>query len=570
MSILTSDHNVYFEGTGLFEETIDLNGPYRPPQVTEVTVDLALATNSGYYTYYLLEAPDGQQQVVCTSCSGGNSTHTVTFSPTHIEGDWQLYGRKGSTILSGFALNSWALTFNGTAHHESVLYPRFYPSVSYTLADTITIRPMSYSIGSNNLYPVATGMNTTGKTAVISATDQAFDAPLAIRNMPRYAPYVITDNGNVLKLGTADDQGRIEIPHGGLGANIAGPIEFEYWPNSLTYAGNHHAAGKGILFDTYHDRVISFPWDPADPLLYVAKAYVRMSIPVDDMSLGGIRLYNDAGQYVSYPYLTGTYNAGDEVYVPIFPATTEIHLQINSDWVQSYVKDVQQNTRALVFGGTGSIEGVELTETATIFATKPGEVVALISATASGSSTMYFRADYSGGSRAYNPVTLAQQQNVDYFGAGGAASACANWINYAGSPNIQRLHATVSEIFNNATSGGVVSVSAYHNGVLVDTVSSIVVDTDSRSYTRPSCRLLDPSDLRPDAQIIPRGGPNPWAFSLSQTVEFDGEAFNNNIRITNVEAGDQRPDPLLFFKPARPTFQARFHQVVCSASHSSL
>ena len=135
MSILTSDHNVYFEGTGLFEETIDLNGPYRPPQVTEVTVDLALATNSGYYTYYLLEAPDGQQQVVCTSCSGGNSTHTVTFSPTHIEGDWQLYGRKGSTILSGFALNSWALTFNGTAHHESVLYPRFYPSVSYTLAD---------------------------------------------------------------------------------------------------------------------------------------------------------------------------------------------------------------------------------------------------------------------------------------------------------------------------------------------------------------------------------------------------------------------------------------------------
>ena len=56
-------------------------------------------------------------------------------------------------------------------------------------------------------------------------------------------------------------------------------------------------------------------------------------------------------------------------------------MKINGDWVQSYIKDVQQNTRALVFGGTGSIEGVELSETATIFATKPGEVVALVSVT---------------------------------------------------------------------------------------------------------------------------------------------------------------------------------------------
>ena len=33
---------------------------------------------------------------------------------------------------------------------------------------------------------------------------------------------------------------------------------------------------------------------------------------------------------------------------------------------------------------------------------------------------------------------------------------------------------------------------------------------------------------------------------------------------------DRRSDPLLFFKPAHPTFQARFRQAACSASHNSL
>ena len=35
-------------------------------------------------------------------------------------------------------------------------------------------------------------------------------------------------------------------------------------------------------------------------------------------------------------------------------------------------------------------------------------------------------------------------------------------------------------------------------------------------------------------------------------------------------ARDMRSDPLLFFKPAHPTFQARFRQAACSASHSNL
>ena len=32
----------------------------------------------------------------------------------------------------------------------------------------------------------------------------------------------------------------------------------------------------------------------------------------------------------------------------------------------------------------------------------------------------------------------------------------------------------------------------------------------------------------------------------------------------------KRPDPLLFFKPAHPAFQASFRQAACSANHNSL
>ena len=105
------------------------------------------------------------------------------------------------------------------------------------------------------------------------------------------------------------------------------------------------------------------------------------------------------GQAARYPYLAGTYGAGDEIYVPIFPSAREIHLQINGDWIQSYIKDVQQNSQARVFGevyatgiGLGDLAyyNAEATATATMFATQAGDAIAVISATSSGSGRPLF------------------------------------------------------------------------------------------------------------------------------------------------------------------------------------
>ena len=539
VTLNVSDHDVHFESMGLFEETVDLQR--RSPLVTEVIVDLGV---TGTYGSVMLESPDGQQQLLCGSICGSRK-YVLTFDETDYRGDWKLYGKP--TIYPHIytpvmRLMDWQLTIGSIEHPERTFSPSFTPPsfTSWTEADTVTmpdIGPLTQYRGDLYLMVIGVNMN---ETVMLRATDYVNPSLLSISNLPSYVPYEITHGDYILKNGMTDTSGRIEIQHSEVAIELAEPIIFKYWPNSLTYVGNHHAAGKSILFDTYHDRVVSFPWDPSDPLLYIAKAYVRMTIPVDDMSLDEIRLYNDAGQHVSYSYLTGTYNAGDEVYVPIFLGATEIHLQINGDWVQSYVKDVQQNTRALVFGGTGNIEGVELAETATIFATKPGEVVALISATATGSSTMYFSADYSNSyvGRHSTPSIYASWNGIDYIGVSNAEHLCDIWRNYASSSNVRNLHETTSRVFNEATSGGVMVVSTYRNGVLVGNTSSTVADRDVWSFNAPdSCRIIGPPYTEPGEEFL--SGDNPWQIRLRQTVDFDGEAFTNHVRVSGVEAGDQ-------------------------------
>ena len=538
VTLNSGDHDVHFEGIGLFEEIVDLQKT--GTTTTEVVVTLDASSASSRYSTYGLETPDGQQHQLCTAqyCRGGG-TYTITVNSTEIAGDWKLYGSRYYSIFGSTILYGWSLQF-GSVTYETTFDPaRYAPSMSSTIIDTITPNAVPHKRYAGDMYLMAIDVKPT-ETVMLRLTDYTSPSFLSISNLPAYAPYEITYGDYILQDGMTDRSGRIDIGYEDVAFELTEPITFTYWPNSLTYVGNHHANGKSILFDTYNDRVISFPWDPADLLLYVAKAYVRMTIPVDDMSFDEIRLYNKAGQHVSYSYLTGTYNAGDEVYIPIFLGSSEIHLKINGDWVRSYIKDVQQNTRALVFGGTGSIEGVELSETATIFATKPGEVLAVVSATASGSGSMYFNADYSSRYRYDQPYSLSIWSGL-YAAAGDrhASGLCQTWENYITRPSITHMHETVSAAFNNATSGGVIAVSAYINGVLAENATSTAsADRSVSSGARYECHWIDPDPHDPNDQL-PVTNYNPWEISLRQSANFEDELFVDNVRVSGIEAGDQ-------------------------------
>ena len=559
VTLRTGEHDIHFEGTGLFEETVD---PRRTTTTaTKVTVDMEITSGSGRYAYFMLEAPDGQQQALCNFvCRGG--TYMATFEPTGIAGDWKLHGKRTS-LFGSVTLRSWTLTIGVTEYPERTLSPAYYPpSTSYTLADTITAGTGPHTQYRGDVYLVATGMNAPGEVVMVRATDHVNHSQLIIDNLPPYAPYMITDGGNILKMGMADSRGTIDIQYGEITAVLTGPVVFEYWPDSLTYAGSAHADGEGILFDPYNNAVVGFPWDPDDPLLYVSRAYVKMTIPVDGTSLDGVRLAGQDGRHVRYPYLVGVYGAGDEIFVPVFPGAREIHLRINGDWVQSYIKDVQQNSQARVFGGVRGyafFQNAQATATATMFATQHGDAIALISATSSGSATHYLRTNYGHGAGVTDGSDRWTNARVlCYVNDHGSANyhcnrrptltnTCSDWGRYINgkAAEVEQYHAAVGAAIMAAASGGGISVSVYHNGKLVQAVSGSDADSAASSAVTGSfgnehpdshCRVIQTS-VHGNFGRVESGAP--WRSSHEVSTEFTDATFTRPVVLEGVEPGDQ-------------------------------
>lgn len=603
VTLNTGDHDVHFDGAGLFEETVDLRRT--TTTATEVIVDVEM-TPTSTFGYLMLEAPDGQQQELCNGWCGSTLSNdlelgpgykrgsfVVYFNSTDIAGDWKLYGKDYNYPRYPVVLQNWTLKFGVGGGTESVFDPphSLRPSsyTTYTHVDTITMPYGPQDRYHGDLYMMATGMNNTGETVLIRATDQTSHSQLIIRNLPPYAPYMITDDGDVVQIGMADYRGTVDIPYGEITAVLTGPIVLEYWPDSTTYAGNAHANGRGILFDPYNDAVVEFPWKSDDPLLYVARAYVKLTVPVDDTEFGGARLVNEHGQAARYPYLAGTYGAGDEIYVPIFPGAREIHLQINGDWIQSYIKDVQQNSQARVFGevystgiGLGDLAyyNAEATATATMFATQAGDAIAVISATSSGSADHTLRTSYGHGSTDINGVerwSNADSMCYSLYHYGHREcnryptmnALCRDWGPYitGKAAEIAEFHSAVGRAVASAASGGGVTVSVYHNGDLVQVVSG----SDAASYTSSAVEGSFGNE-HPDDHCRTIIVNNPWAnfesgapWRSEHTIstEFRDATFTKPVVVSGVEPGDQIdfvinagnrlggiPDPLPHWSPS--------------------
>ena len=213
-------------------------------------------------------------------------------------------------------------------------------------------------------------------------------------------------------------------------------------------------------------------------------------------------------------------------------------MKINGDWVQSYVKDVQQNTRARVLGGPGSISGVDLSETATIFRHEAGRRVGVRYCNRDWFQPHVFFCDYSSNSqdRYDSAIAYAIYRHLPYSTQSDASSVCSAWRGYVYSASISNLRTTIAEAFNNATSGGAISVSAYRNGVLVANSSSIVSDEDvGRSYSGDICFVV----TYRDGTVRPHSTSNPWRIGYSLNLDFDNEQFQKYVRVSGLEAGDQ-------------------------------
>ena len=463
LTLNTSDHDVHFTGTGLFEETVDARPLTYTPTTVMFTARIShTGGNNGVFANLSLEIPDGQtidlarHSFLYSGIPSRTITETIEFHDIQINGDWTLHASSSYCRLDRpFSLGTWTLTINGVDFTGSG--GRINCATTRTITASNIPNSAPTTLYNNDLYLMATGMTSDDNIVRIRGTDVVDPAQLIIRNMDPYTPYQITDNGAPIKIGMASRSGVIEIPRGEVDISMLnGPIVLTYWPDATTYDGYAHTSNEGIMFDPYNDEVVEFPWETNDPLLYVAKAYVKMTFPVDGTKLDGARISGDRGS-VTYAYARGTYDAGDEVFIPIFPGARTIHLQINGEWVQSYIKDVQQNSAAVTFD---SNRGDRTTASATMFATKPGVAIALVSADLGTSSSAYL-------------IT-----NVVDPGDGRRGSAtyseCSTWPAYVSSKtsDLWQYKAAVTRSLGSAGGGSAtLFVEVYHNGEYVQTVN---------------------------------------------------------------------------------------------------
>lgn len=564
LTLNSGDHDVHLEGTGLFEETLDARPVTYTPTTVTFTGTLSRSGGSSSFANLSLESPSGERMGLAGSLflwdrePSRTVTRTMEFRDAMVNGVWTVHASASFCSVSQYHLGSWKITIDGDDFGGSGGTIRC--ATERTTAVSGIVDPPPVTLYDNDMYLVAVGMSSPDEVVMVRATDQAFGLPLVINGLPPYAPYRITDDGTLIKSGMADRHGTAEFRRDGDSA-MTGPFVFEYWPDALTYEGRAHANGNGILFDPYNDEVIEFPWRQDDPMIYVSRAYVKMTVPVGDTHIDGARLADADGRYVDYAYLHGRYDAGDEVYVPVFPGAREIYLRINDEWVQSYIKDVQQNSQARVFGNihaTHVLQNTQATASATMFATQPGDAIALISVTATGSAAHYLSTDYGHyGSTAGAPsdrwrnadALCRSQYDSDPCIRSAAVQrlTCARWADYVSdnADNLSEFHAAVRGALGLSGSGGGVSVSVFHNGEPVKTVR------DSGSEGRSSVSGVDGGfghDVHDDGYCFVRERPGvlpqmssgtPWESDHRVETEFVGATFARPVVVSGVEPGDQ-------------------------------
>ncbi len=565
VTLRTSDHDVHFTGTGFFEETIDLQ---RTTTVaTEVTVTMRLSTSTTSYGYYMLEAPNGQQVTICSFVCRGEITRTLTFDDAPINGEWKVYGKR-TISRPGPPLYGWSLTIGTVDFPERVMNPTVVlrSHTTHTLVNTITVPdtgPQTAYRG--DLYLMVTGMNATDSTARILASNHDIEGQMVIHGLPPNSPYNVADRRNVLFTGMADRNGDVAVPKNIINPlSLAGPVTFTYWPEAVIYSGNAHARDMGMLFDPYNDKAVEFPWEQDDPLLYVARAYVKLTVPVDGTSIDGVRLVGPLGQ-VDYPYLEGTYDSGDEVYAPVFPGAREIHLQINGEWVQSYIKDVQQNSQARLINSAAGFGfgNAAITSTATMFATQEGSAIAIVSVTGSGSANQTFITNYAHPSgddpviedpprrwaNARQYCNANDSNNISHYCSRypGQNAVCRFWSSYA--PTVQNGYkaGVLNALRYASNSGAAISVQTYLNGELVPAQQGLEYESGLGLTTSYGGEFGDDGNPRYCAGVnrnthdghASLRSSSLWGGHHWVSSEFDRATFTGPIVVNGVVPGDQ-------------------------------
>ena len=224
----------------------------------------------------------------------------------------------------------------------------------------------------------------------------AGDGPaLSVSGAPPETGYRVERGGATLASGLSSASGEISVPAFGGGA-LPGAGGTLHLYGSPTYVRSGERASGTVVFDPLNGEVVELD-DGHRDRLYVAHAYAKVpatgGADVSGVSLDGT---------VRLPYLSGRYEDGESVMVPVVPARRAIQMEVNGVAASLDVADV--------LGGTGLRIADPVTSAVSV--QRPGAFVPSVEATAGavsylvaqsdGSAKAHVRASVSGSSEITN------------------------------------------------------------------------------------------------------------------------------------------------------------------------
>lgn len=291
---------------------------------------------------------------------------------------------RGYLVVTGDRTEPEHLSLEDIRRPWSRHYRTIYDTVdnfAFRLYDTLPVRSVASFSGSfEQRLEVPPGaylvVDSAGGSSSMRAEAAGGGPALRVSGAPPGTGYRVERGGMTLASGLSSGSGEILVPAfaGGASPGRGGTLHLY---DSPTYVRPGAQASGTVVFDALNGHVVELE-DGHRDRLYVVHAYAKVpatgGADVSGVSLDGA---------VDLPYLSGRYEDGDSVMVPVVPARRTIQMEVNGVPASLDISDV--------LGGTGL--RIADPATSTVSVERPGAFVGSVEATAGAVSYMVAQSD---------------------------------------------------------------------------------------------------------------------------------------------------------------------------------
>ena len=364
----------------------------------------------------------------------------------------------------GQAYNIPAIYDQGIPVKEHVAYWADSPADRMYRDTSTAYNPTNVIVNNTNVYAVVD--KRTPGTYLDVGVDSTVNSALRVQNLPPDTIFSVSANGTRLVVGSTGSSGSITLPYtSSLFTTIVG-LELNVFHDSLVAA---NPSGM-VVFDHHNHEVVNMQSSRLNNTAYIMTKYIELPIPLDDTRIDGVAVgAGDCGANTfDLPYLSGTYDGGDELMVPLLPGFDRVCYDINGKIFTLKYETVRQHGD-IDFGdsnsGSSSSRGYASTSTTIqLIAPETGEIELGIDGQVRGEASERTTKPYHGA------VKLPGDGLFSHANLPRSSNFCADSISIPGFNDgaINALQHTPSDTPSGHGSIGV-SVKVFNNGNLVFT-----------------------------------------------------------------------------------------------------